>query len=217
MAENTNDPLPSPLDAVTDIRATAKWTIAAAGAVGAALISGAPLAAAGHIHGVAHAVAAGIGLLIALGGVGLAIWATTDVLAPRLTTPATLRALTSPATLTSPKFAILREIVESEPSYFFGTIATSIDDLLRHQQIKAALARQLLAEPDPKRCEMITKHLQQAARNAESAAPYVRWMLEVTHVCQVQDDLRRSRRYTMIGAALVVLGAVLFFSVTGSH
>lgn len=214
MADNTNDPLPSPLDAVTDIRSTAKWTIAAAGAVGAALISGVPLAAIGHIHGVTHAVIAGIGLLISLGGIALAIWVTTDVLAPRLTTPATLRALTSPATLTSPKFVILREIVESEPSYFFGTIATSIDDLLRHKQIEASLARQLLAEGDPVRRETIRKHLQKAARNAERAAPYVRWMLEVAHVCQVQDDLLRSRRYTMIGATLVVVGAVLLISVT---
>lgn len=119
MADNTNDPLPSPLDAVTDIRSTAKWTIAAAGAVGAALISGVPLAAIWHIHGVTHAVIAGIGLLIALGGIALAIWVTTDVLAPRLTTPATLRAFTSPGTLTSPKFAILREIVESLTSVLY--------------------------------------------------------------------------------------------------
>lgn len=184
------------------------------GCGGAALISGVPLAAIGHIHGVTRAVIAGIGLLIALGGIALAIWVTTDVLAPRLTTPATLRALTSPSTLTSPKFAILRDIVESEPSYFFGTIATSIDDLLRHQQIEASLARQLLTEVDPRRRETIRKHRQTAARNTERAAPYVRWMLEVAHVCQVQDDLLRSRMYTMTGATLVVVGAVLIISVT---
>lgn len=211
-----NDLPPSPLDSVADIRATAKWTIAAAGAVGAALISGLPLAAIGHIHGIEHVVIAGVGLLVALGGVALAIWATSDVLAPRLTTPSTLRALTSPGMLASPKFAALREIVESEPSYFFGAIATSVDDLLRHQRIEVSLARQLISEKDPKKRELIKGHLQNVARNAERAAPYVRWMLEVAHVSQVEADLRRSRKYTMIGAILVVFGTVLLISVTGS-
>jgi hypothetical protein len=42
--------LPSPLDSIDDLRAAAKWMIAAAGAVGAALIGGAPLVAAGQVH-----------------------------------------------------------------------------------------------------------------------------------------------------------------------
>jgi hypothetical protein len=85
------DSLPSPLDAVDDRRTTAKWMLAASGAVGAALISSGPLVAVGQVHGVLHAVLAGLGLVIALGEVGLAIWFASQVLVPRLTTPATLR------------------------------------------------------------------------------------------------------------------------------
>src|SRR5882757_6423927 len=65
--------LPSPLEAVDDLRAAAKWTLAAEGAVGAALISGGPLVAVGQVHGVAHALVAGAGLAVALGGVGRVI------------------------------------------------------------------------------------------------------------------------------------------------
>jgi hypothetical protein len=48
------DSLPSPLDAVDDLRAAARWTIAAAGAVGAALISGGSLVAVGKVHGLGN-------------------------------------------------------------------------------------------------------------------------------------------------------------------
>ena len=53
--------LPSPLDSVHDMRTAAKWMLAAAGAVGAALISGGPLVAVGQVHGLWHAFLAGSG------------------------------------------------------------------------------------------------------------------------------------------------------------
>jgi hypothetical protein len=124
--------LPSPLTAVDDMRSVAKWTLAAEGAVGAALISGGPLLAIGQVHGALHAVIAGLGLLAALGGVGIAIWSTTKVLTPRLTTP---------ATLASPALARFREIVEESPEQFFGVVATNVASLLRYQQIAVKLAR----------------------------------------------------------------------------
>src|ERR1700734_2438056 len=98
--------LPSPLDAVDDLRAAAKWTLAAAGAVGAALISGGPLVAVGQVHGLGHALLAGLGLALALAGVGIAIWSTSKVLAPRLTTRRTVM---------SPALAGLRHDIEEEP------------------------------------------------------------------------------------------------------
>ena len=74
-----------------DMRTAAKWMLAAAGAVGAALISGGPLVAVGQVHGLWHAFLAWLGLVVALGGVGVAIWYTSQVLVPRLTTPNTMR------------------------------------------------------------------------------------------------------------------------------
>jgi len=199
--------LPSPLAAVDDMRSTAKWTLAAFGAVGVALISGGPLVAVGQVHGIAHAVVAGAGLVIALGGIGVAIWFTSKVLAPRLTTPATLM---------SPALAGFRKVIEDSPADFFGVIATDVPGLLRYQKIAVSLARQLAAEKVPARRALIENQLVRAMRNAERAEPYVRWLLTAAHARLVAGELRRSRWWALAGGGLVIVGAVLFFSVTGS-
>ena len=199
--------LPSPLDAVDDLRSAAKWTIVAAGAVGAALISGGPLVAVGKVHGVAHALIAGAGLVLALIGVGLAIWTTSTVLSPRLTTPATLR---------SPALAGLRTIIEADPAQFFGPVATSIDALLLHREVTVTLARLLAVEKEPAKRTMIERQLQRAKANAERAAPYVRWLLALGHVWQIKQALERSRWFTLAGGMLVIAGSVLFFAATSA-
>jgi hypothetical protein len=198
--------LPSPLEAVDDLRSAAKWTLATEGAVGAALISGGPLVAVGQVHGTVHAFIAGAGLAVALGGVGLAIWFTSKVLAPRLTTPATLR---------SPALIGLQRVIEAEPAQFFGVVATRVDALLLHQEVAVDLARKAAAENDPARRQVIKRQLRRAEANAARAAPYVRWLLALAHVWQIEADLRRSRWFTLAGGVLVVAGAVLFFIATG--
>jgi hypothetical protein len=198
--------LPSPLEAVDDLRAAAKWTLAAEGAVGAAIISGGPLVAVGQVHGIAHALIAGLGLVVALGGVGLAIWFTSKVLSPRLTTPESLR---------SPGLAGLRRVIEAEPAQFFGVVATKVEELLRHQEVAVDLARKVAAESEPSRRALIERQLRRAEANATRAAPYVRWLLALAHVWQIEADLRRSRWSSLAGGLLVVAGAVLFFVATG--
>jgi len=202
---NAFERMPSPLEAVDDLRAAAKWTLAAEGAVGAALISGGPLVAVGQVHGTAHALLAGAGLAVALGGVGLAIWFTSKVLSPRLTTPATLR---------SPALAQLQGMIEAEPAQFFGVVATKVDALLLHQEVAVDLARKVAGEKDPARRQVIKRQLRRAEANAARAAPYVRWLLALAHVWQIEADLRRSRWCTLAGGLLVVAGAVLFFIAT---
>jgi hypothetical protein len=129
------------------MRSTAKWMLAASGAVGAALISGGPLVAVGQVHGVVHAIVAGLGLVIALCGVGLAIWFTSQVLVPRLTTSDTMRQ--------SPVPASLRGQINAEPAEFMGVAAKSVDDLFdrydKLRQLAAELARQAAREKDPAR------------------------------------------------------------------
>ena len=51
--------------------------------------------------------------------------------------------------------------------------------------------------------------------NATRAAPYVRWLLALAHVWQIEADLRRSRWAALAGGLLVVAGAVLFFIAAG--
>ncbi|MGD0558661.1 MAG: hypothetical protein ABSA93_27245 [Streptosporangiaceae bacterium] len=204
-AGNAFEGLPSPLEAVDDLRAAAKWTLAAEGAVGAALISGGPLVAVGQVHGTAHAFLAGAGLAVALAGVGLAIWFTSKVLSPRLTTPQILR---------SPALAGLRRVIEAEPAQFFGVVATQVDALLLHQEVAVDLARQVAAEKDSARRQVINRQLSRAEANTARAAPYVRWLLALAHVWRIEADLRRSRWFTLAGGLLVIAGAVLFFIAT---
>ena len=199
--------LPSPLDAVDDLRSTAKWTLAMAGAVGAVLISGGPLVAVGHVHGTLHALLAGAGLVLAVIGIGLAIWTTSQVLAPRLTTPATLR---------SRALKGLRRQLDAEPEQFFGVAATSVNGLLMHKAVAVDLARKLAVAKDPQQRVRIESDLGRARRNAERAAPYVRQLLPLGHAWAVKRALDRSRWCTLGGGVLVVAGAVLFFIATGN-
>ena len=181
------DSLPSPLDAVDDLRSAARWTLAAAAGVGAVLISGGPLVAVGQVHGVLHAVIAGVGLLVALAGVGLAIWQTSRVLIPQVTTPAD----------------------------YFGLVATSVKDLLRYQGVAVSLARKVARETDVDLRMVLEQQLRRVEGHAARAAPYVRWLLASAHLWRIQADLRRARQATFVGAVLVVVGAVAFFIAAG--
>jgi hypothetical protein len=211
VAKSLIEPLPSPLDAIDDLRATAKWMVAAAGAVGAALISGAPLVAVGQVHGLWHALLAGLGLVLALAGVGIAIWSASKVLAPRLTTR---------KAVLSPGLAGLRQDIEAEPEQFFGLAATSVAGIFKRQdderEIVADLARQAAAEKDPQRRAVLEGQLRRVEENAARTGAYIRRLLSLAHVWQIQADLQWSRRCTLGGGLLVIGGAVLFFVATGS-
>jgi hypothetical protein len=198
--------LPSPLDAVDDLRAAARWTIAAAGAVGAALIGGGPLVAVGKVHGVGNAVIAGVSLVVALSGVSLAIWQTSVALVPPLTTP---------AILSRDSLSGLRKIIDTTPVDFFGMTASGIDDLLRHRPIAVNLSRQMMAETDPARRAVLEGHLRRALANVARTDPYVRWLLATAHVWQMKAALQRARWCTLFGGVLVAASAVAFLTVTG--
>ena len=127
------------------------------------------------------------------------------MLSPRLTTPQTLR---------SPGLAGLRWVIEAEPAQFLGVVATKVDALLDHQEVAVDLARKAAAEKDPARRRLIHRQLRWAEANAARAAPYVRWLLSLAHVWQIEADLRRSRWSTLAGGLLVVAGSILFFTAT---
>jgi hypothetical protein len=223
-----DDSLPSPLTAVDDMRTTAKWTLAVVGAVGAALISAGPLAAVGQVHGFGHAVIAGAGLACALAGVMLAIWFTTRVLTPRLTTPAvfaeqekTLTVTSKPpffARPTSTRLGRLTAVINQSPTYFFAELATSVDDLLARREntldgIQAVgEAIEAVAAPSAP-LEAQLARLQSDLARIDAC---FRSLISLAHAWLVEADLKRSRLWTLGGGLLVVVGAVLFFTVTGS-
>ncbi|WNM29171.1 hypothetical protein RKE30_01510 [Streptomyces sp. Li-HN-5-11] len=199
--------LPSPLEAVPDLRAAARWMLAAFGAVGAALIGGGPLVAVGRVHGVADAFGAGVALVVALTGVSIAIWHVSRVLEPPITTP---------ATLATPALRGLREMIDSAPAHYFGTAATSVDDLLSHRAVAVNIHRAMLSETDPSRREVWRRHLERARVNVARVAPLERWLLAMAHVYQIQAALRAARYWCLVGVALVAAGAVGFLIITGN-
>ncbi|WP_234313873.1 hypothetical protein [Streptomyces sp. NBRC 109706] len=204
--DDTRAPLPSPLEAVPELRAAARWLIAAFGAVGAALIGGGPLVAVSRIDGARDALIAGAALLVALTGVTVAIWHISRVLVPPITTT---------ATLADPALRPLRELIDAAPADFLGSAAESVADLLRHRAIAANIHRALLAEADPRRREQLDHHLLRARANIARTDPHIRWLLAMAHVWQIRATFHAARRWCLLSVALVAAGAVAFLTVAG--
>lgn len=203
--------LPSPLDAVVDMRATAKWIVAAAATVGAALIGGGPLTAVGKVHDLGHAIVSFLGLGVSLLGIGWVIWHISDALVPRSTTLATLE--------TRP-LENLKAQLEAEPETYFGPFGPTIADLLRHcrqyDTAAANLAVMLAREHDPARQRVLTQGLADARANAYIAHRRLRYLQELIHAWTVRADLRRARVHAFVGFAVAALGAVVFMTATAA-
>ncbi len=201
--------LPSPLDSIDDMRASAKWTIGALAAVGAALLGGAPLSAVGKLHGFGPAGAAFAGLVIGLAGIGWAIWHTADALMPIGTTL---------AAIDQPELAGLRAQIQAEPAAFFGPFGSSVQELqskyVLWQTVAARAAVMLAGEPDESQKSKLAQGIADALANAAQAGARLRWLLELAHAWRVRDQLRRARLHTFGGAAVAALGAILFVVAT---
>ncbi|MFC9590838.1 hypothetical protein ACFTUC_13795 [Streptomyces sp. NPDC056944] len=199
------DALPSPLDSVADSREAARWTLASVGAVGALLLGGGPLLAVGRIGDWTHALWAGGGLFVALVGIAWAMWQTSEVLVPPLTTP---------AVLASPALRGLREQLDAAPGYYFGSMATDVEGLLRHRRVALEISRRLPASEAAERAAL-ERGLATAHRNIVRTDPYLRWLLATAHAWIVREKLRKARRHTFLSAVLVITGAVVFLGATG--
>jgi hypothetical protein len=195
----------SPLEAVADMRATAKWIIAALAAVGAALVGGGPLTAVGRIHAFGPALVAVAGLVISLAGIGWAIWHTAEALMPLATTL---------AMLDTPELATLQKQIKEDPRAFFGPFGQSVPQLEAagdFWDVAAANASVMLAkQTDHIRRQVLIQGLADARANAAQARARLYWLLEVANAWRVRDQLRRARAHAFAGATLASIGAVLF-------
>ena len=198
--------LPSPLDAIPDMRASAKWILGAAAAVGAALVGGAPLAAVGKVHGAGHVALAYAGLVIGLAGVGWAIWRTADALIPPLITRLSLD--------TEPGLADLRARIAADPRAFYGPFGTSMAELQQkydyHQRMARILANAAATEASPDRKRVMEAQARAARATVAAARFRTQNLLELAYAWQVRAELRDARRSALLGAAVAAAGAVLF-------
>jgi hypothetical protein len=198
--------LPSPLDAVADMRATARWTAAAVGAVGATVLAGAPLAALGRIQNTGDVVAVAIGMVVALAGVSWAIWHTAEALTPPLTTQ---------ATYDEPGLADLRAVVAHNPAAVFGPFGSSMADLHRQLDLRRKVVSSLedAVAADPTRPALV-RALADARANLDLAHRTARWVLALMHSWQVRNRMRRARWHVLIGMLVVAAGVTVFLTAT---
>jgi hypothetical protein len=201
--------LPSPLESVADMRATAKWILAALAVTGAALLGGGPLTAVGRIHGLGHAVTAYAGLLLSLVGIGWAIWRTADALIPPLTTPRSLES--------SPLLADLRSRIAGEPESFYGPFGASVGDLHGALEFHSTVTRNIerlleLEGPDGPRRALLLGKLAESRTTTAAIHARLRSLWELAHAWQVRAQLRNARLHSLAGGALAALGAVVFLS-----
>ncbi|MBH0775962.1 hypothetical protein [Nocardia bovistercoris] len=203
---------PSPLDAIADMRAVARWTVGAAAATGALLIGTAPLAALGKLHGAWHIAVAVAGLTVALLAVCWAIWVTSDALTPPVST---LMDLEDPS---MKHMAGLIRLTSRSPENFFGPGGTRVADLQAqgelHQRAAGAIARALAVEDRaPERAL-----LDLALRDAEANIAYYRRLrarlLALIHTWHVRHLLRRARIHTLAAVLVAGIGACAFLVAT---
>ncbi|MET9732507.1 hypothetical protein ABZZ79_18220 [Streptomyces sp. NPDC006458] len=201
--------------AVTDMRTTARWTIAAFAAVGGVMLGGLPLAGIGEVHDGGDLALASAGLALAVLGVAWAIWHTAEALTPRLTT---LRVLIDPTPRERRELADLHAELEASPRAFYGPFGTAPAELDAachlHGKVAANLEALLVHETDARRRAEASHRLTLARANAEQAMRRRRDLLELAHAWQVRGALRRARLHTMAGAFSVVAGAVVFLLAT---
>jgi hypothetical protein len=141
---------------------------------------------------------------------------------PRLTTPAafTERQASSLTRKPALKLAALTELIDQNPTYFFGELATSVSDLLARRAKTLNGAQQVAEALAASRDVTMNAQLQVALARLQSDLARIdaclRSLLPLAHAWLVAADFKRSRLWTLAGGVLVVAGAVLFFSVTGS-
>lgn len=184
------------------MRATAKWTVAAFGAVGAALLGAVPPAAFGKLDTIGAVLVAGCGLLLALAGVGWAIWHTAEALTPPVTVLSTIDELPE-----------LRAQVFRSPEAFFGPFGASVQELgaqrRLHATVEANLEAALPGETDAGRRLKIEQTLAAARANSRQALALQTRLLEFAHAWQVRAALRRAQVQAAAGTGVTVLGVVL--------
>ncbi|MCC3332590.1 hypothetical protein [Nocardia abscessus] len=206
------DRLPSPLDAIADMRAVARWTVGAAAAIGALLIGTAPLAALGRLHGTWHITAAVVGLAIALMAVCWAIWVTSDALTPPVSTLMDLddREMTH--------LAGLVRLIARSPENFFGPNGTRVADLQQqselHQRIAGEVARAMAVEDRPHERALLELALQDARANIAYYRGLRTRLLALIHAWHVRHLLRRARIHTLIAVLIAGAGACAYLIAT---
>ncbi|MEU1899150.1 hypothetical protein ABZ512_12275 [Nocardiopsis dassonvillei] len=187
--------------AVSDMRVTARWLTGAMASVGVVLLSAGSLTLPGQVDGVESLLTALAGILVGLCGVGLALWSTSEVLAPRVTVFQDLQSRGARG---------LRKVISRSPEDFYGPFGTDPETFAREGALRRRVVRSLVealeAGPDADSAALLRRQLAAAHANLELHRRMRQDILEWVHAWQVRAALRRARWCVMGAALLVVVG-----------
>jgi len=197
----------SPIDAVPDMRATAKWMLAALSAVGAVLLAGVPLTAMRSAASTGRLLFAVAGLAVALAGVGWALWVTSEALMPRLV---------SYQDLHGPRFAEIKAAIAAQPELFLGpsarpgpSVLSDFDkDCVTHRQALQDVTRLLAVETDPTRRQALSAARRQAASWVAEDYARLSRLAALMYAWDVRAGVRRARVHTFVGCGITLIGAL---------
>ncbi len=191
--------------AVESLREVAKWIVVAFAGVGTAILGVLPVAGVSKLHSATGIALAVVGALLALAGVAIGVWATSEVLTPRVSTLTTVAARADVATA-----------IAQDPATYLGAAGATVDefakDLSGWQRTLRELQEQRGADPiaESQRREAIDA----AALNVENRAVIARQVVAFGHFQLVGSLFRRARTTMLWAFAMVALGVGLFVAGT---
>lgn len=191
--------------AVGSLRDAAKWIVVAFAGVGAAVLGALPVAGVSKLHTATGIVLAVAGGLLALAGVAIGVWATSNVLMPRVSTLKTVAARSDVA-----------DAIAEDPATYLGAGGTTVDAFADELSGWQRTLRELQEKRGPDaHAESLRPAAVDAARlNVENRAVIARQVVAFGHF-QLVSALFRQARVTIFWAfAMVALGVGLFVAGT---
>ncbi|MEU5157369.1 hypothetical protein [Glycomyces sp. NPDC021274] len=202
----------SPLDAISEMRSTAKWMIAALGAVGASLLAAFPLGALNGVSNTTDLIWATIGLVLGISGVAYAIWRTAEALSPPITTLSSVN---------DDGLKTLRTLLDASPETFYGPFGNSVHDLVEkrryYEHAVISISKLIASNEDSSQDLALQRALAEQESNARLARNLQKRLLEFAHAWQVREQLRKARIHAMAAVGVIIIGVVLIMIAAIEH
>jgi hypothetical protein len=204
-AAEAPDPVEDWRLAVGSLRDASKWIVVAFAGVGAAVLGALPVAGVSKLDTTAGIVLAVVGALLALAGVAIGVWATSNVLTPHVSTLRTVAARSDVAAA-----------IAEDPATYLGAAGTTVhafaDDLSGWQRTLRELQEK--RGPDAYAESLRQEALDAARLNVENRAVIARRVVAFGHFQLVRALFQRARITIFWAFAMVALGVGLFIAGT---
>jgi hypothetical protein len=204
-AAETADPSEDWRRAVSSLREAAKWIVVAFAGVGAAVLGALPVAGVSKLGTTASIVLAVLGAVLAVAGVAIGVWGTSDVLTPQVSTLGTAAARSD-----------VEKAVNDDPATFLGATGTTLDAFAADLSGWRRTLRELQEQrgPDAHAEKLRLGALEVARLQVENRALIARRVVAFGHFRLVRELFLRARKIMFCAFAMVALGVGLFVAGT---